>query len=231
MRQFREAMRLALAARLEWRRRRPKAVNLKRNAFLLQMCIGGATKTEQLRINIVSVLFNGCWERADAVEHDCVGPGCCASREDCLQKMVTIGVASLAAAGPPKFPRHRWTGIVEAIAWPLLLESLHGLLAVVYKLYCAQLRGGRQLQKNLLKEMARLGKRSDLDGQVRPATEEVGLGVEVDAARGQSTIDAPLAAAANDDHTGGPDLDSIEVRRLQQSLDPARALGWISHDP
>jgi len=41
MRQYREALRLALAARLQWRRRAPKASNLKRNAFLLRLCIGG----------------------------------------------------------------------------------------------------------------------------------------------------------------------------------------------
>ena len=75
-------------------------------------------------------MFNGDWERTDVVEHKCVGEGCCRSAEHCLEKMVTLGVGALAGTNPPQFPRSRWTGFIPAVSWPLLLEYIHGLLAL-----------------------------------------------------------------------------------------------------
>ena len=101
MREFRESLRLALGARLEWTRARPRLVDAQRNSFVAKLCIPGNTRTDALRRSIVLKLFNGCWSRTDVVEHRCAGPECCASKEACLQKLLTIGTAALAACQPP----------------------------------------------------------------------------------------------------------------------------------
>lgn len=232
MRMFRESLRLALAARLQWKRRRPKTANVKHNMFMLRLCIGGDSKTEQLRIKIISMLFNGRWDRTDVVEHDCAGPECCASQAECLQKMLTIGVAALAAVGPPKFPRHRWTGIMASLAWPLLMDSTHGLLSVVYKLYAAQLRGGKTLQQDVLREMARAGRNFGADGGADEAIEDFGYRNVVDgAAHGRFAGGAPGAGQEYADPQPMHPMDSVEARRLEQSQDRAKALQWMSNDP
>ena len=98
-----------------------------------------------MRIAILSRLFSGSWDQHDIIEHDCIGPECCRDREQCLLKMHTLGVASLCATSPPTFPRSRWTGFVPALCWPLLLEMIHGLLSVTYKVWASQQRGGENV--------------------------------------------------------------------------------------
>ena len=233
MRQFREALRLVLAARLQWRQRQPRASNLKRNEFILQLCIDGRSKTDQLRRAIVGMLFNGSWERTDAVEHDCFGPSCCTSRDHCLQRMVGVGVAALTAAAPPKFPRHRWTGSDGAISWPLLLESMHGLLSITYKLYAALQRGGKSLQAVVMQEESRL--RHGFGGdEAMEHIEDIGLG-DARSDRTSAHMDsgggADAAHAAPDPAAHGLAADSIEAKRLEQSQDRATALQWVASDP
>ena len=104
-----------------------------RNMSILKMCIPGSSRTDRMRIAILSRLFSGSWDQHDIIEHNCIGPECCRDREKCLLTMHTLGVASLCATSPPTFPRSRWTGFVPALCWPLLLEMIHGLLSVTYK--------------------------------------------------------------------------------------------------
>ena len=98
-----------------------------------------------MRIAILSHLFSASWDQHDIVGHDCIGPECCRDREKCLLTMHTLGVASLCATSPPTFPRSRWTGFVPALCWPLLLEMIHGLLSVTYKVLASQQRGGENV--------------------------------------------------------------------------------------
>ena len=120
--------------------------------------------------------------------------------------MVTIGTAALAACGPPTFPRHRWTGFVDAVSWPFLMESIHGLLGVVYRLWASRQRGGGALQAE------------------REAEQERAAGQDPQASR------APLSI--EDEAEGGRlQTDALAARRIEQSQDRDRALEWLAADP
>ena len=149
MRSFREALRVVIAARLVFRHRWPRKSNIVRNMSILKMCIPGSSRTDRMRIAILSRLFSGSWDQHDIIEHDCIGPECCRDREQCLLKMHTLGVASLCATSPPTFPRSRWTGFVPALCWPLLLEMIHGLLSVTYKVWASQQRAVKMCAKRI----------------------------------------------------------------------------------
>ena len=73
--------------------------------------------------------------------------------------MVGLGVACLAGCSPTTYPRHRWTGFTECVSWPLLLESIHGLLSQTYKLWAAKVRGGEEFHDELQRfhDMAKAG--------------------------------------------------------------------------
>eukprot|EP00959_Pyramimonas_sp_CCMP1952_P101817 2129947-Pyramimonas_sp.AAC.1 len=58
------------------------------NSFMPTECA-----SDVFRKNIVTRLFNGDWRRSDRVEHYCCG--CCASREQTMLIMETVGVKAL----------------------------------------------------------------------------------------------------------------------------------------
>ena len=235
MKQFREALRLALAARLMWSRRAPRAADAQRNAFLANLCIRGNGKTEVMRRDIILALFNGAWERTDIVEHNCIGPMCCADRDACLNKMVTIGTAALAACAPPLFRRDRWTGVIEAISWPLLLESIHGLLAVVYKLWAFRMRGGQRLEGVMRAEEDRLlravqtGAGHTASGVLPLEGQSGGL---VDGGDGGAHLRAEEErkdAVAADPQPAGP-KDEVAAKRQEMALTRDTSVTWVSQD-
>ena len=59
-------------------------------------------------------LLSGSWE-SDRIEHLCVGPECCRSKEDCIAKITGIVMAAMAAVPPRAFPKSRWTGGLASI--------------------------------------------------------------------------------------------------------------------
>ena len=136
MRDFRESVRIVLAGRLHYKQGRPRASDTKRNWDILRMCISGHSRTQHLRSVFIAQVLNGNWEN-DRLEHICWG--CCASEEQCLNKVVSIVVASVAPASPRKFPRQKWT---EAINFHLLFLLLHNTLPIVYKVWCSTKPGG-----------------------------------------------------------------------------------------
>ena len=224
MREFREALRLAIGARLVWERRRPRDADLRRNHKAVRLCIPDEGKTHQMRRDIIVGLFTGRWERTDVVEHACVGEQCCRDRDQCVQKMTSLAVAVLAGGGPPTFPRHRWTGFQPALQWPLLLESIHGLFSIAYKLWAAQQRGGKSLQATYEEEVDRL--RSAQGGTISlSAVEDVAF---IDAADvggdGEASGAAPGDASAQS-------RDPTAAKREENSRHRSTALRWIAQDP
>ena len=235
MREFREALRLAISARLRWRRLRPRTGDMKRNAFIARLCIHGERRTDMIRIAVIVRLFNGCWERVDVVEHNWPGPGCCRDREHCIDKMVGIGVACIAGCGPTTFPRHRWTGFKESVSWPLLLESIHGLLSLVYRLWAAGLRGGQDLSAELQRhvDLARAAAAANREApEVAQMVENV-----ADAWRVHARDSAAASGAATGTGIGIATAEPVDAdpqpsatldKRQEQSHNRHAALGWLA---
>lgn len=132
MRLFRESLRVVIMARLRFVRRRPRQSDLDRNIALVSMCIPSDSRSNRLRQQVIIRLFNGDWSKADAIEHNCIGERCCLSEAHCLEKMVSAGVAAVAASCPPEFPRSRWTGRRHGNAMPSRHPPTKSVQALCY---------------------------------------------------------------------------------------------------
>lgn len=93
------------------------------------MYFGTAPKDKKQRA-IAEGLFNGDVRRCGTVEHYEVG--CCTSRAQTLQLMLTCGIAALLGKRIPVMARSNWSGADKAADAVGLPSAMHGLLATAY---------------------------------------------------------------------------------------------------
>ena len=91
-------------------------------------------------------LLNGDWQ-GNAVQHFCHA-GCCLSEEHSLERITSLLLRVLASKGPRVFPRHKWVGAEESLAWFGRCLCLHNLLTpVIMRMYGAKKAPAEHLVK------------------------------------------------------------------------------------
>ena len=225
MREFREALRVVLAGKLSYRKGRPRACDLARNWRILLTCVPGDSRTQHLRRAIVWQVLNGNWEH-EKVEHVCWG--CCADKDNCLEKVVSVIVACISPATPKRFPRQKWTGAVESVNFPLLLLLVHNVLPVAYGVWAALKPGARPKEHAERLEEVHVGAGgvaatagvamvADLPGgEGAHASERAGYGPN-------PQVDASAGGARGDGEGNASAAEHSAYRRA--------ALGWLAADP
>ena len=140
MKMFRDCLRKLVSERLEYTRCKPRMADLERTIALMDLYLPATSNTNKMKRSILLTMLNGDWFEMGVVQHRC--QGCCASKEACIEKLVSFVVTVFAGAAPGVWPRSRWTGSRESINWVLLLASCHGLLKDCYLEWASQQRGG-----------------------------------------------------------------------------------------
>jgi hypothetical protein len=80
----------------------------------------------------LDTLANGNWRQNDVIDHWSSTP---ISIRVVINKFQNAFVWAVSSAAPFVYPRHRWTGADDTMRWVLILQSCHGLLSTVYKLW------------------------------------------------------------------------------------------------
>lgn len=134
MRSFRAVLRRVIRETLDFRAESQPALRvLRQNGRLLDLFLPSVDATSRLRRAVIMMLANGDWQVQGSLVHHCIGPQCCANRETCIEKFSSLFVGAVAGAAPHVWPQSRWLGAEAAIGWVGLLQSIHGLLARVYR--------------------------------------------------------------------------------------------------
>ena len=140
MKIFRDCLRKLLCERLDYMQCKPRMVDLERTIAIMDLYLPAKSSTDKLKRGMLLTMLNGDWFEPGVVHHRC--QGCCTSKENCIEKLVSFVVTVFAGSSPGVWPRSRWTGSRESINWIALLASCHGLLKDCYLEWASQLRGG-----------------------------------------------------------------------------------------
>ena len=223
MKEFRDAMRMVISHRLNFRQAHPRRANLQRNAEILRKLIPGSSRTETLRRAVIAKLLNGNWE-SSLVEHFCIGRECCRSKDDAVEKLTSILVAAVFVVPPKAFPKSRWTGGLEAVAWALLLLMMHNVLHMTYIVWASTKQGGKKLDVTGLLQDDRVGVGGHAEGTAGPDP----MLLDDDAVAPPGGKLPEKAAEPSSDHGQSGLLAGIESdKQREQSRHRHSALTWL----
>ena len=133
MRSFRQTLRQVIARQLDYRPGTlPSLADFQRNSQVLNVFLPPRNPAARLKRAVIAMLANGDWREHGTLVHHCLGPQCCASKEQCVNKFCTLFVAAVAGNNPPIWPQARWLGAEAAIGWIGTLQAIHGLLSAAF---------------------------------------------------------------------------------------------------
>lgn len=132
---FSEFLKEVVRRRIRIRRGTPPADAVAFRTQLLRLCLARGPKLLQRHVAL-ACLPNGDWRLRDVVEVHL--PEAVDVTKERIADLVADAVQVVLAGRQIKlYPRHRWTGIDDALDQMCLLEGIHGLASAVYPLWAA----------------------------------------------------------------------------------------------